>query len=203
MGCEPVIRLVVTGWLVALSVIDLRRRELPHWATTWPLVGVTWVTVALLATGECWWGEASGGSRSDGLAMGLAFLAVLLSDGWAAFHPAAAALGLAFGVGTEAMQVVALAWLISLALAKLSVMGEADAKVMMILIVLFPDPLLVACAVLAELVLGMALLVWQHGRAAPASLWLTLRGEGPGTEVPGMPLLAAGALAYVWGCNLL
>lgn len=135
----------------------------------------------------------------DCLAVALAFLAVVCSDTWLALVPAVGGLGLAALLGTVGGQMVTVTWLASLGLTKVGGIGAADAKVVMILAVLFPDPMLPLCIALGVVVLGGLWLVWKRRTAALASLWLSLHGEGPGTKVPGMPLLAAGTLIYLWG----
>jgi hypothetical protein len=200
-------RLGVTAWLSVMAWQDVKRRRLPHWGTTIPLAALAcyhagWGVGRWLAAG---WTPAI----ADGLAAGLAFLAVLLSDSWWASLPAAGALALAFAQGATAGQTIAVAWLVALALAKAGIVGEGDAKVAMVSFALYPDPLLGACLLGACLLAGGIALARRLGRAAPVLVRLTLRdglagrfpartGDTGVLVVPLAPVLAVGALVYLW-----
>ena len=144
---------------------------------------------------------------ADGLSVGLAFLAVLLSDRWWALVPAAGALGLALAQGSASGQATAVTWLVALALAKANVLGAGDAKLAMALVGLFPDPRL-AWLLLASagIVSGLYLLA-RHGPAAVFLVWQTTRDlvrlRLPSEEdlAGGQPMAVAVTLAgmvYVW-----
>jgi hypothetical protein len=202
----------VTLWLVILVIQDVRHRRLSHWLTTVPLVGMA---IIALGTAVANW-LAGGWSRfvADPVALVLAFIAVLASDTWAALVPAVNALVLAWWQGTPAGQVAVTGWLVALALAKAGIWGEGDAKVLMILLALYPDIRLAIAVAAAIIVLGLAMLVRRLGPAFPFLLLMTFRdglaGRFPartgetGVVVTGlMPVIAAGALVYVWGLYLL
>lgn len=201
----PVLRVLVAAWLIVLSVYDWRFRRLPHSLTTIPLVaigGIAFVrtTVTGLRTGIL--------GAVDPLVVLLSFLAVLVSDSWAALVPAAGALGLAFWLRSPAGQVVAVGWSVILALAKAGIIGEGDAKAVMILLVLYPDVRLVLAICAAVFVFGLAVLVRRMGKAAPFLLFNVLREAraglfpaqtGGGTiAAPLIPVVALGALAYLF-----
>ncbi len=199
-----VIRLGVSAWLIGLSISDVRRRQLPHLWTTLPMLimgGLAAVRGLLAVAGSGW----------NDVAMGLAWLAVLLSDSLAlATLPAAAALGVAFVLGSAAGQVVVVTWLIALGLALAGIWGAGDAKVMMILLAVFPDPRLALTALGACAVGGLGLMIGQLRAATPYWLVALARdalhlkfpsrtGEAGQLVVPLLPLLTIGALFYLWG----
>jgi hypothetical protein len=201
----------VTIWLVILVVQDVRHRRLSHWLTTVPLVVIA---IALGTAVFNWLAEGWSPFVADPVALVLAFIAVLVSDTWAALVPAVSALALAWWQGTPAGQVAVTCWLIALALAKAGAWGAGDAKVLMILLALYPDIRLAIAVAAAIIVLGLAMLVRRLGPAFPFLLLMTLRdglaGRFPartgetGVVVTGlMPVIAAGALVYVWGLYLL
>ncbi|WP_347245500.1 hypothetical protein [Thermogutta sp.] len=206
MVFEIVVRVIATAWLVVLSVLDVRRHRLPHPLTTIPLI-----VIGLLAMGCMLVNLRDGWSQfvADPLALVLAFVAILASDTLLALIPAAGALATAFCCGTSAGQIAATGWLVALALAKSGIMGAGDSKVTMLLLALSPDVRLVICLGLAVVVIGGALLTWRVGWATP---WLILSvvrdglagrfpsrtGEKGVLRVPLVPILAAGALVYLW-----
>jgi hypothetical protein len=208
----PFDAVAVTIWLVILVVQDVRHRRLSHWLTTVPLV-----VIAIVALGTAvfnWLAEGWSPFVADPVALVLAFIAVLVSDTWAALVPAVSALALAWWQGTPAGQVAVTCWLIALALAKAGAWGAGDAKVLMILLALYPDVRLAIAVAAAILLIGLAMLVRRLGPAFPFLLLMTLRdglaGRFPartgetGVVVTGlMPVIAAGALVYVWGLYLL
>lgn len=205
-----VVRLVVTGWLAVMSVWDVRWRELPHWGTTVPLIALTgWLVFAAVAGGP-WLPEAyERWGITDGLAVGLMFGAVLLSDGWLSVVPAAGALVLAFSSGGAQSQTVITGWLLALGLAKGGIVGAGDAKLGMTLMVLFPEMGMGVCLLGAAGLAGLVVLVKRRGRNALPLLWLTLQdalagrfpartGEEGGAVMPLASALSLGALFYVW-----
>jgi len=201
-------RLGLSLWLIGLAVIDVRRRQLPHALTTVPLLGVG--VLAILRTIGPIVGLALSDPGWDATALALAFAAVLLSDTSLAILPAFAALIVAFVLGTPPGQVAVIAWLFGLALATAGILGEGDAKVVMILLAVCPDArlgltLLATCASV-----GLVLMVWQLRTATP--LWLVAlaqdalqlkfparTGEVGRLNLPLMPVLTVGAAIYLWG----
>lgn len=197
-------RLELSSWLLMMAVYDVRKRELPHWGTTVPLIAL-----ALGATLSWLWPHRGLDTAMDSVSIGVAFLAVVLSDSWAAVPLAGGAIGLALQ-GSVMVQVVVVTWLISLGFARAGIIGAGDAKLVMALITLFPDLLLAACLLGAAGVAGGIVLVRRMGSAAPALLWLTFqdlcKGRFPATTEEGAldmemaltPALALGAMAYLW-----
>jgi len=213
MRYDDVLYGVVIVWLGLISAIDLRQRRLPIWAARVPLACLVGLYLGLPI-----------GTRSvldhwpvvllvRGMALGFAFLAALLSNTWAAGVPAAISLALAFGWET-AFGATVVAWLVALLFARAGLFGGGDAKVVMILMALFPDRRLAAALLGAELVGSLVVLRRRYGwrgtlqRIAHA-VRLARRGELPATgarwatTVPGVPKLAAGALAYLVLARLL
>jgi Flp pilus assembly protein protease CpaA len=200
------LQVAVTAWLVALAWIDFRTRRLPHWGTTLPLVGVAgYHAIRVIATWVS--GVTNASAIADGISVGLAFLAVLLSDRWWALLPGAGALGLALAQGSASGQALVVTWLVALALARANVLGAGDAKLAMVLVGLFPDPRL-AWLLLASagVVSGLYLLV-RHGPAAVLLVWqatrdlLRLRLPAEEDLDRGQPMAVAVTLAgvvYVW-----
>ncbi len=193
-------RIGVTLWLIALAVLDVRRRELPHALTTLPLL---LVAVALML-------HAFTTRDGDAAAVVLAFGAVLLSDSWLAVLPAFAALGAAVVIGTDAGRVTVVAWLLALAAAQGGMLGAGDAKVIMLLLVAYPDVRLGLTLLAVTGVVGLALMAYLARGATP--LWLlsiaqdllafkppARTGESGRLNLPLVPLLAGGALIYLWG----
>jgi Flp pilus assembly protein protease CpaA len=190
MALSLVLRLVTTLWLVVMIYHDLRQRELPHWGTTVPLVGLgCYSTIDAMLPGQA----------ANSLIIGLSFLAVLLSDHWlAALPPAIGALAVSWLQGTVAGQTIVVAWLVALALAKVDVIGAGDAKVVMILTTLYPEPKMALHVALGAAVISGLWLLLKQKENALASLWLTLHTKTTGTRAPGVPLFGFGALIYIW-----
>lgn len=203
-------RLIVSAWVVFLGVVDARRRTLPHWATTAPvvLIGAAALTAG---TGKVLFPATLPGlwNAYDVLALGLAFVAVLLSDGVIALAPAAAAAALALTLGSAQGQTAVFGWLTALALSRAGVFGAGDAKVVMILLALYPDPRLAGILLAACAVVGTVLLVRKAGAATPLLVRNVVRdglagslpartGEKGVVVIPLTPVLAAGALVYLW-----
>lgn len=193
-------RIGVTLWLIALAVLDVRRRELPHRLTTLPLLLVVAVlTVRAFTTKD-----------GDAAVVVLVFGVVLLSDSWLAVLPAFAALGASVVIGTDAGRVTVAAWLLALAAAQAGIMGAGDAKVIMLLLVAYPDARLGLALLAVTGVVGLALMAFLARGAT--GLWLlsiaqdliafkppARTGEIGRLNLPLVPLLAGGALIYLWG----
>lgn len=211
MTFDLVLRLAISAWAIYLAVVDVRRRTLPHWATTIPVLAIGGAALAVGA-GKLVFPAALrplGWSVCDALALGLAFLAVLLSDTAAAFAPAAAAVGLTAAAGSTQGQTATLGWLVPLALSRAGVFGAGDAKVIMILLALYPDPRLAGILLAVCGLTGAVLLVSRVGEAAPLLVGRVIRdglagafpsrtGEEGVIAIPLTPVLAAGALVYLW-----
>jgi hypothetical protein len=196
-------RIGVTLWLIALAVLDVRRRELPHALTTLPLL----IVVAVLSV-RAFTPTAAG--NGDAAAVLLAFVAVLVSDTWLAVLPAFAAIGAAAVLGTDAGRVTVVAWLLALAAAQGGIMGAGDAKVIMLLLIAYPDVRLGVALLAVTGVVGLALMAFLARGAT--GLWLlsiaqdllafkppARTGEIGRLNLPLVPLLAGGALIYLWG----
>ena len=210
-------RISITLWLITLSVLDVRRRQLPHTLTTLPLIVIGGL-ISIRAVASIF-GLAVPGQDWDGIvpifgwdnaAILLAFATILLSDTWLAIWPALAAVGSVFLFGTSIGQVIVITWLLVLGMSKAGILGEGDAKVIMILLALYPDARLGVVLVVTLALVGIGLMLVQL-RAA-TSLWLlsiardllafkvpARTGETGVLNMPLVPLLATGALIYLWG----
>lgn len=209
-------RILVTLWLITLSVFDMRRRQLPHTLTTLPLIVIGGLisiraVLSLLRLdmpGQDWDGIVPIFGWDNAVVL-LAFASILLSDTWLAVWPALAAFGSAFLFGTSIGQVIVITWLLALGMSKAGILGEGDAKVIMILLALYPDARLGAVLLVTLTLVGIGLMLVQL-RAA-TSLWLLAiardllafkvparTGETGVLNVPLAPLLATGALIYLW-----
>ena len=201
-------RISITLWLITLSVLDVRRRQLPHTLTTLPLIVIGGL-ISIRAVASIF-GLAVPGQDWDNAAILLAFAAILLSDTWLAIWPALAAVGSVFLFGTSIGQVIVITWLLVLGMSKAGILGEGDAKVIMILLALYPDARLGVVLVVTLALVGIGLMLVQL-RAA-TSLWLlsiardllafkvpARTGETGVLNMPLVPLLATGALIYLWG----
>jgi hypothetical protein len=193
-------RIGVTLWLIALAMLDVRRRELPHALTTLPLL----IVVAVLTV------RAFAARDGDAAAVVLAFLVVLLSDSWLAVLPAFAAIGAAAVLGTDAGRVTVVAWLLALAAAQGGILGAGAAKVIMLLLIAYPDVRLGVALLAVTGVVGLSLMAFLARGAT--GLWLlsiaqdliafkppARTGEIGRLNLPLVPLLAGGALIYLWG----
>jgi hypothetical protein len=170
MLCDILVRAVVMAWLVAVGYQDVRRRQVSNWLTVPPLLGLVCFhlgsAVVRLASLRAW-----SPAVADGIAIAAAFLAIALSDRWWTFvPPAAGAVALAGLAGTSAGQLVVVAWLLALGLARAGIVGEADGKVVMVLVALFPDLPLALCLLAASLLVSLAVLVRRVGAATPVLL---------------------------------
>jgi hypothetical protein len=201
-------RIVVTLWLIELSILDMRRRQLPHTMTTLPLI-VLGGLISIRAVASIF-GLSAPGQAWDNAAILLAFAAILLSDTWLAIWPAVAAIGSVFVLGTGVGQVIAVTWLLVLGISKAGILGEGDAKVVMILLALYPDVHLGAALLITLALVGAGLMLVQLRAAMP--LWLlsiahdllafkvpARTGEAGVLNWPLVPLLTTGALIYLWG----
>jgi len=202
------LRVIVTLWLIALAVIDVRQRALPHMLTTGPLllIGGGFAVRALAPI----IGMGVPNAGWDDVAMLLAFATVLLSDTWLAGLPALTAISIAFVLGTSVGQMIVIGWLLALAASQAGFMGAGDAKVIMVLLALYPDPKLGVALLVVTGVIGLALMLLTLRGAT--GLWLmsitrdlialkfpARTGEVGQLNVPLVPLLAVGAAIYLWG----
>ena len=205
---SDLLRVSVTLWLIALAVIDVRQRALPHALTTGPLllIGGGFAIRALAPI----IGMGVPNTGWDDMAVLLAFAAVLLSDTWLAALPALTALIVVFVLGTSMGQVIVIAWLLALAASQAGFMGAGDAKVIMVLLALYPDLRLGFALLAVTGVIGLALMIVTLRGAT--GLWLmsiardlialkfpARTGEAGQLNVPLVPLLAVGAAIYLWG----
>ena len=205
---SDLLRVLVTLWLIALAVIDVRQRALPHALTTGPLllIGGGFAVRALAPI----IGMGVPNASWDDMAVLLAFATVLLSDTWLAALPALTALIVGLVLGTSMGQVIVIAWLLALAASQAGFMGAGDAKVIMVLLVFYPDLRLGLTLLIATGVIGLGLMLITLRGAT--GLWLlsiardliafkfpARTGEVGQLNLPLVPLLAVGAAIYLWG----
>ena len=196
-------------WLLVLSWWDLKWQEVPHGASTVPLLllGLLRVIYPPAPPGPDLW-LARG-------ALVLLLAAMILSDN----PPLAplyslAAVGLALQSGPE-MVVLTLTWAVALLLALGGLWSAGDAKVTMILVALWPSPYLVAALAGASLLGGLWVLLRRY-RSPGKTAWVLWgvaedlvrlrfpaqqsRAEAASlTHAPGVPWLALGAACYLLG----
>lgn len=214
MTSELVLRLAATAWMVVAAYSDIRKREVSNWLTVLPLVAavayrVVIAAIALVSSGT-WMPTVV-----DGVVVLIAFFAIVLSDRWLTFlPPALGASLLAWLAGTQASLLIVIAWFLMLGAAKAGILGEADAKVVMALLVFFPDLALAVCLLAACGLVAFAVLIRKMGLATPILLRLVARdaikgrfpartGNSGVAVIPLVPVLAAGALVYFWLLPLL
>lgn len=205
MLSDLVVRLLITLWLIDLSIYDVRCRQLPHALTTLPLL----VVGGLISLNEIA-GLTGLAPDWNNTAAVLAFASVLLSDTPLAMMPGLAAVLVAFALGTSSGQIWVGLWLLTLGLNKAGIIGEGDAKTIMILVVVYPDiRLLIVLAIMLPLC-GLVLLWWRARAALPMWLLAITRdllawrvpahtGETGQMNLPMLPMLTLGTLIYVWG----
>lgn len=208
------LQLAATVWVIAVAYQDIRKREISNWLTVLPLVmAVVYQAVLAVIT------RVTAGTWTPAVADGgvvlLAFVAVLLSDHWLTFAPAAAVTGLlAWLAGSLASHLVAIGWLLMLGAAKAGILGEADAKVVMTLLAFFPDLPLAVCLLVACGLVSFTVLVRKMGLATPVLLAYVIRdglkgrfpaqtGNSGVAVIPLAPVLAVGTLVYLWLLPLL
>ena len=191
-------KIILSALLIGASAWDLKTRRVPH-LLTWPAL--------LAATALRTWM----GSWILPVLLLVLVLAELVPEFWRV--PAVVALG---GLGQAvpqmlddpAAQLISLWWAIVYVLWTLHVLGGADARLFMALVVLFPDVTLVAALWGGFLVVGVVWLVVMYRRHAWIGLVQASRGvqagKFPSQEElkeqgrPTTPGLALGALVYVW-----
>jgi hypothetical protein len=198
---------LVLVWLSGLAWLDLQTRELPHLLSTGPflLAGVAriiYLPVALSGI-DAWLARS---------ALLLLCVVVGVSDMAPLRIPfAITALLLGWQTGATALLVLIVTWLLALTWVRWGIWGGGDAKVMMVLVAVWPDLYLVGALLLA-LLLGGLLALWQrYGHASPAVLWQVMtalrQGQVPArqtdpaylTHQAGVPWLALGTALYVAG----
>jgi len=182
-----ILTLVVSAWLVYLALADIRHGQVTNWATVLPLLAaVAWQTI-----------------RGDWAAAVLLALALVVAE-WPVVWPLGVAGAVAVWpqVAIQGMETTMAVWAAVLILWLLDVLGGADVKVVMALVVLFPDPRLAWLLLLAWLGLSLVYVVRQHGRATIRVLLSTLRGmtAGPwsGHRSPALPAVTLAGLVYLW-----
>ena len=210
MSCDLLLRLATSGWLIAMSIVDWRTRELPHWGTTWPLIGLS---IAGLGSGLVKWTSAGWSNQAAyGLIVGLTFVALLLSDRWWTGLPAVLIAGLvAIRWGDLASHTVLATWVLWFAFEQMGFVGAGDAKLVMALILIYPSPGLSALLLGVPALFGLIVLARRMGPATGAMLSIMLQalreGRTPaksgigalGVEPrPLAPMLAVGTLIYLW-----
>ena len=201
------LRGLITIWLIALAALDVRRRQLPHLLTTLPLIAIGGL-ISIRAIASIF-GAAVPGQSWNNTAIMLAFATVLMSDTWLAVWPGLAASGSVFLLGTGLGQVTVVAWLLTLGMSKAGILGEGDAKIVMILMALYPDVRLGAALLITITVVGVVLMLIQLRTAMP--LWvLSIARDLIAFKVPSrtcevgrlnaplVPLLAVGGMVYLW-----
>jgi hypothetical protein len=160
---ETALAAFVLVWLTGLSVLDVKYRELPHWGCTFPMLAVGLLRVVFppgdLVGMRAW---IAGG------AILLLLVAVVLSDSPPLLGVfAATALVLSFQAHATAVSVLVVTWVLALLWAQWGFWGAGDAKVVMLLVAVWPDLYLVGALLLALVGGGCLALVRRYGRAAP------------------------------------
>ena len=194
-------------WLGAMSFIDYRTHEVPHYGSTYPmlLAGVLRVFWPPLSPSAAW---------MSSLAVALLLLAVVLSDHvWLAIALLGMSAALAGGCGPQ-MLTLSIGWSLALLGALGGLWGGGDAKIAMTLLALWPDWRL-GLFLLGGLSVGSALtMVLKYRAALPLALLNTLgdllawrlptdSATDGYTRSPCVPWLTLGAASYVlWGVLL-
>jgi Flp pilus assembly protein protease CpaA len=211
MRFEIGIRFAVTAWLVVVAWQDWRKGEASNWLSVLPLlVVVGWRVIESIIT---WAGDGWDSAVVNGLAIGLGLLAVVVSDHVAlSVIPGVAGVALAFAAGSVGGQVAIVSWLVVLGMAHLGIMGGLDAKVLWVLVSVFDSLWLVASIGAGVLVIGSVMLLIRHGLGGLALIHVraqdllrlrlperqSLAEETAARGIAAVPLLAAGALVYLW-----
>lgn len=196
---------LVLIWLLVLSWFDYRTRELPHWASTMPLL--------LVGLGRVGYPPTDARSLIASSAVFLALMAIVMSD----IRPlqitfSVVALVLAFQTHTPVLVLVG-TWIGALLWAQWGFWGEGDAKVVMILSAIWPDIYLVGMLLLALLLGGLGALWRRYGIDTVAVLGRVqaklLRGHVPArqeqeeaaswTYQAGVPWMTLGTAVYLAG----
>ena len=142
-------------WLLGISLLDLTRRELDHWNSTYPLLALTLLRMVYPPVRR-------GGQEHLLAASVLVLLLVLLLS--ADYEPlfwvfSVSAWGLAWQTQTLAMPILVSSWWLAMLWTRWGVWGAGDAKVVMILLSLWPDLYLVG-ALLGTLLVGSLLTLY-------------------------------------------
>lgn len=196
---------LVLSWLLMLSWFDYRTRESPHWASTVPLL--------LIGLGRVWYPPVDEKRLIASSAVFLALMAVVMSD----IRPlqitfSVVALGLAFQTHTPVLVLVG-TWSVALLWAQWGFWGAGDAKIVMILLAIWPDLYLVGALLLALLLGGLGALWRRYGTDTVAVLWRVraelLRGHVPArqeqeaaaswTYQASVPWITLGTVVYLVG----
>jgi Flp pilus assembly protein protease CpaA len=182
---------LISLWLIVIAVLDIRRGEVSNWLTIPPL---------LIAT---IWRSAHGG-----WAILILFVMVLFISEW----PVAWPLGIAGVVAIwpqvviQGMETTAAVWFITLVLWLINVLGGADVKVVMTLMVLFPDPRLAWLLLLSWLGLSLVYVIRQRGQFAPHRFLPIMREKtalsafDPARYSPALPAVALAGSLYLCLC---
>lgn len=180
--------LATSVWLLYLAIADIRRGQVTNWATVPPLLaGVAWQTL-----------------RGEWTAIVLLALALFVAE-W----PVAWPLGIAGVVAVwpqvaiQGMEATAAVWIVALVLWLLGVLGGADVKVVMTLMVLFPDPRLAWLLALSWLGVSLVYVIGRRGRFTPRRFLSILKERAassvfePERYSPALP-----AVALAWSLYL-
>lgn len=194
----------VLAWLLILSVLDVKRREVPHWGSTFPFLAIGLLRIVYPPPGQPAW--------LAGSAILLMLSAVVLSD-IPPLYLAFSVTALIIGLQTRHIAVPLLVgtWILSLLWTDWGIWGAADAKVTMILVAIWPDLYLAGSLLLALLLGGLLALYRRYGRVTPVVLFRTFgqwrKGQVPArqsaaqtatlTYQAGMPWLTVGAMIYM------
>jgi Flp pilus assembly protein protease CpaA len=191
-------KLLMSGVLAAVAVVDLKTGRVPHWLS-WPLLATALVV-------RLWQGDWMGPLFP------IALVLVELAPGlWRVALPwslAGAGVVVGFLVGSADVRFIAVWTTIGYVLWQVRVLGGGDVRVWWALVVLFPEMGMVAALSAGLLVVGLLwLMVLRPGEALSRlqETWRAMqRGEHPSREElreqgrPTTPGLALGALAYIW-----
>jgi len=178
---------LISGWLVTIAVLDIRRGEVSNWLTVPPL---------LIAT---LWQAAHGA-----WAILILFVLVLFVSEWPVAWPLgiAAVIGIWPEIVRQGLETAAVVWIAVLILWVLDILGGADVKAVMTLAALFPDSRLAWMMVICWWVLSMVLFLKRYGRSAPRVFAATAvslsRAKAEGHRAPALPALAVAGLVFLW-----
>jgi len=184
-----ILYVTVSVWLVWLSIADIRKGEVSNWLTVPPLLlAVAWQTVR----GK--W------------AVAFLFALVMIIAEWPSSWPLGMAgiAGIWRYVVDQGLEATMMSWMVVLILWFLNVLGGADVKAIMTLMVLFPDSRLAWMLLLSGVMVSFLYAIRHHGKNLPRVLWATLGtihrpvADDVTGKAPAMPVLALAWVTYLF-----
>lgn len=196
MPFEPLLIVGVLLWLSILAYLDWREGEFSHWSTTVPMI-IAGLWRVIHPPAETWW--------PAGVAMLFMLVGILLSDEvglLGAFGLAAAGLGVTANFPTAVMIAT---WFVALVGFTWDVWSGGDAKIVMVLLALWPNVELLGSLLFALLLGSFVVLFQRFGGTVPVIMLHAAaslrRGERPtedqATPAPLGPWLLLGTVGYV------